>query len=762
MSPSRAEASRRLHVEVRRFAERSLEADLSVGEREREFEALACALAQHQTGEVYGSLDEVVRHAVVSDAFRFDRVFAFEPGDAELRFVTSGTSGANTGVHYMRERSTYEQLSLAWGKRGLGFGDGEPVPIVVALAPFTGSSTGSSLGYMMQRFMEHFDGRSLTAQRDRDRFVLDAPERWLVSGAGVNLDGLRRVRELALEVGCRVTLLATSFALVELLDAANGETFVLPPGSVVMPTGGFKGRTRTIEPAAMHAELYRLFGDIDLVGEYGMTELTSQLYEGTARAGALRDEPGSYLAPPWLRVVALDPTTLEPVGRGEVGLACFIDLGNVDSAVTLLTQDLVRVDVSASRGSDAQLGGDRVQLLGRWPKAPLRGCSLAVEALLRKDQRTQSAGPDEHEVTMPPSVDAHPGETDAAALRRVNALVAGAARLASEIDQAEVSKLAASSGLSPEGVRLALDLSLESAASADEMAELIRTARREYGVESRTAWVLLSSNVFTAPLRAVALAAAVSSKVKVRPSRREPRFARLLHEACPDVFELVTELSPLPNDVVLAYGSDETLATVRAALPSGVHFFGHGHGMGVAVVGVDVDHESAASALALDVVLFDQQGCASPRLVLIDAASDVDGFVTALATSLAEWEQRVPLGRSDATLAHERAWCERLARRCGRVTAADTGWVAHYDTSWAHAHDVPIAPAGRCLSVVSTRDVTSDLRALRQLVTSVGIAGDKALVDSVRACLPSARITALGSMQRPPFDGPVDRRQLTA
>src|SRR5690606_24224060 len=126
-------------------------------------------------------------------------------------------------------------------------------------------------------------------------------------------------------------------------------------------------------------------------------------------------------------------------------------LGNVDSAVTLLTQDLVRVDLSASRGSAAQLGGDRVQLLGRWPQAPLRGCSLAVEALLRTDQRTQSAGPDEHEVTMPPSVDAHPGETDAAALRRVNALVAGAARLASEIDQAEVSKLAASSGLSPEG-----------------------------------------------------------------------------------------------------------------------------------------------------------------------------------------------------------------------------------------------------------------------------------------------------------------------
>jgi hypothetical protein len=53
-----------------------------------------------------------------------------------------------------------------------------------------------------------------------------------------------------------------------------------------------------------------------------------------------------------------------------VGLARFIDLGNVDSAVCVVTQDLVR-----------RVGGG-IELLGRQPGATPRGCSLSIEALL--------------------------------------------------------------------------------------------------------------------------------------------------------------------------------------------------------------------------------------------------------------------------------------------------------------------------------------------------------------------------------------------
>jgi hypothetical protein len=172
-------------------------------------------------------------------------------------------------------------------------------------------------------------------------------------------------------------LLGTAFALVRLLDDLGSARLPLPVGSVVMQTGGFKGKTREVSMEELREGVTHALqlGPGRVVGEYGMTELTSQLYEGTLREGALAARhpeaaPGTYYEPHWLRVTPVDPVTLLPVPEGELGLARFIDVGNVDSAVCVVTQDLVRrVD-----------GG--IRLLGRQPGAPPRGCSLAVEALL--------------------------------------------------------------------------------------------------------------------------------------------------------------------------------------------------------------------------------------------------------------------------------------------------------------------------------------------------------------------------------------------
>ncbi|MNC92239.1 hypothetical protein D3C83_86270 [compost metagenome] len=67
---------------------------------------------------------------------------------------------------------------------------------------------------------------------------------------------------------------------------------------------------------------------------------------------------------------AVDPATLDPLPAGEVGLARFVDLGNVDSAVAIVTQDRVRVTMEG------------IELLGRQPGALPRGCSLAIEELV--------------------------------------------------------------------------------------------------------------------------------------------------------------------------------------------------------------------------------------------------------------------------------------------------------------------------------------------------------------------------------------------
>ena len=67
-----------------------------------------------------------------------------------------------------------------------------------------------------------------------------------------------------------------------------------------------------------------------VVSEYGMTELLSQLYEPILSEGVTA--AGLYLPPPWLRVRAVDPMTLEDVGMGHEGLLCFHDLANLGSA----------------------------------------------------------------------------------------------------------------------------------------------------------------------------------------------------------------------------------------------------------------------------------------------------------------------------------------------------------------------------------------------------------------------------------------------
>jgi hypothetical protein len=167
-----------------------------------------------------------------------------------------------------------------------------------------------------------------------------------------------------------VLVLGTSFAFVHLLDAVGEAGFRLPLGSRVMQTGGFKGKSREVDAATLRDDLARALG-VDsraIVSEYGMTELSSQFYEGTLRDAAI--PPGVYVEPPWARVVPVHPESLEPVRDGEEGIARIEDLMNVDSAFAVLAADRVR----------RVPGG--FELLGRWPGASPRGCSIAIDELL--------------------------------------------------------------------------------------------------------------------------------------------------------------------------------------------------------------------------------------------------------------------------------------------------------------------------------------------------------------------------------------------
>jgi hypothetical protein len=315
--------------------------------------------------------------------------------------------------------------------------------------------------------------------------------------------------------------------------------------------------------------------------------------------------------------------------------------------------------------------------------------------------------------------------------------------------------LVEATGLSVEGVELGLRECLETSPSDDEVGALVSSV-----APARAAHVVLSASVFVAAHRAVALALAASPSVFVKPSRREPEMARLLAEAAPDLFTIVDEIQPEDGDVVFAYGADETLAAIESRLPRTVRFEGHGTGFGVVAVDAapasDAELAAAAAAVARDVVPFDQRGCLSPRLALVEGSADRGRtFAEALAQALVEAERRVPRGQLSASEAAEIVHYRDTMRYAGELFgSARSGWVGLDVTDGSPS----LSPVGRNLHVIVSYNVKPRLASVSRWVTTIGIQGSKSFADHLREAVPFARRCALGHMQRPLFDGPVDLR----
>jgi hypothetical protein len=366
---NRLARSAELHAAVQRFATGTgalpfADLALEIAEFQRQLSPGFARLVARR-GRELSSVEDIP--GVPCDAFRLTRVATHPEAEDAVRFATSGTTGNSRGIHALRTLETYRAVALKFGRAALLATDSRRR--VVALAPELDSPPTSSLGYMMALFMTDFEGMHEPNA---------APsERWLIDEQGVNIAALERAAARALERGEELVILATSFALVSLLDALDGRRLDAPQHTVIMQTGGFKGKTREIAADELRRSVASAFGipESNVVGEYGMTELTSQLYEATLPGSALHAEhhgaPGVYFEPAWLRVVPVDPVTLDPVAIGQIGIARIVDLGNVDSAIAIQTQDRVR----------RTTGG--IELLGRAPGATPRGCSLAVEEFLQ-------------------------------------------------------------------------------------------------------------------------------------------------------------------------------------------------------------------------------------------------------------------------------------------------------------------------------------------------------------------------------------------
>ena len=290
--------------------------------------------------------------AVPVDAFKRARISCAE-GEAAL-FRTSGTTGDARGEHVMGSTETYTASILGPFRRHV-IDSKRSAPRLVMLAPPPEDLPDSSLSFMFgvlrdklgARSSSFHVGASVAGELDYD-----------TAGAARALDALCVERDPILVLG-------TAFALVHLFDDQASARWRLPEGSRVMETGGFKGRSRSVDRADLYAAIQERFAIAPeaCVSEYSMTELSSQAY-GRALGG--------LETPPWAAIELVDPRTLAPLERrpGQVGLIRWFDLANVWSTLAVQTSDQGRVRDDTT-----------IELLGRAPEAELRGCSQTIEEI---------------------------------------------------------------------------------------------------------------------------------------------------------------------------------------------------------------------------------------------------------------------------------------------------------------------------------------------------------------------------------------------
>ncbi|HMB62234.1 MAG TPA: hypothetical protein VKN36_04115, partial [Eudoraea sp.] len=251
----------------------------------------------------------------------------------EIIFTSSGTTGSVPSKHCVADLSLYRDsfsktFELFYGPVGNY--------CILALLPSYLERQGSSLIYMAETLIK-------SSGHHESGFYLH------------DLENLMR-KLLALELqGTKILLLGVSFALLEM-----AEKYPLTlENTIVMETGGMKGKRKELIREQLHEELKKGFGVPEIHSEYGMTELLSQAY-------AQRN--GLFKTPPWMKVLTReteDPLVLHR--GGETGGLCIIDLANVHSCSFIATQDLGRIHKDGS-----------FEVIGRFDHSDIRGCNLMV------------------------------------------------------------------------------------------------------------------------------------------------------------------------------------------------------------------------------------------------------------------------------------------------------------------------------------------------------------------------------------------------
>ncbi|MDD4847448.1 MAG: acyltransferase [Bacteroidales bacterium] len=248
-------------------------------------------------------------------------------------FTSSGTTGMTSSKHYVKDLQLYEKSCLEGFRY---FYDDPKEWAILALLPSYLEREGSSLINMVKLLMQQ-GNHPLSGWFLNDYTLLKE-----------RLEELEKMHQKTL-------LLGVTYALLDF-----SEQFPMPlRHTIVMETGGMKGRRKEMIKSEIHHQLQQQFQTATIHSEYGMAELFSQAYS---------TGNGIFQTPPWMRVLIRDAE--DPLSAAEMGKSGginIIDLANRDSCAFIATQDLGH---SFSDGT--------FEILGRFDHSDIRGCNLLV------------------------------------------------------------------------------------------------------------------------------------------------------------------------------------------------------------------------------------------------------------------------------------------------------------------------------------------------------------------------------------------------
>jgi phenylacetate-coenzyme A ligase PaaK-like adenylate-forming protein len=251
----------------------------------------------------------------------------------ECIFLSSGTTGITQSKHFVTDVSIYEE-SFTKGFEHF-YGNIEEYT-VLALLPSYLDRDGSSLIYMANDFIKK-------SKKPKSGFYLN------------NLEELSKTLIELDSKGEKVLLIGVSFALLDLTETYS---FKLK-NTIIMETGGMKGRRKELIREELHEILCKGFGISKIHSEYGMTELLSQAY---SKGNSI------FECPPWMKILTRDTEdALTILPEGKSGGINIIDLANINSCSFIATQDLGK---TYSNGT--------FEVLGRFDTSDIRGCNLMV------------------------------------------------------------------------------------------------------------------------------------------------------------------------------------------------------------------------------------------------------------------------------------------------------------------------------------------------------------------------------------------------